>query len=127
MRPRAQLGIPFAALWSGMCSEAKSYGDHSHLICLLSYRDHRSVLLIPQCLEIIVSCMLSTFLVDYGRRGNLVTVTPLELEVKVTAITFYLKYCNSAQISIPANFSTSCSIIFFMHAAPAKTQFSSLH
>ena len=48
--------------------------------------------------------LLSTFLVDYGRRGHLVTVTPLDLEVKVTAITFYLKYCNSAQISIPPTF-----------------------
>ena len=93
MRPWTQLGFPLLPYSSGRCSQAKRYGDHSYFICFLSYMDHSSVLLVPQCLKIIVSHMLSTFLVAYGGRGNLVTSPLLEFEMKIATIIFYLKYC----------------------------------
>lgn len=110
IRPWTQLGFPYS---SGWCSQAKRYGDHSYFICFLSYMDHSSVLLVPQCLKIIVSHTLSTFLVAYGGRGNLVT-SPLRVLSENCYHYLLSQILQSAPISIPANFSTSCSTILFM-------------
>lgn len=107
------MGFPLLPYSSGRCSLAKCYGDHSYFICFLSYMGHSSVLLVPQCLKIIVSHTLSTFLVAYGGGGNLVT-SPLRVWSENCYHHLLSQILQSALISIPANFFTSCSIILFM-------------
>jgi hypothetical protein len=72
----------WATVWS--LPPVKSQSDFRvHLVCFLSSRDHKHVLLVVQCSKIVASNILSRFLVTHSGRAKEKHPSSPEVEVTV--------------------------------------------
>lgn len=64
----------------------------AYLICFCSLRDHGPLQPVVQCLETVVSCIFSDFLVVERCRASLLQGTSLWPEAEVTHVTFIIEW-----------------------------------
>lgn len=81
------LGPFIPVLLSRNCLQAAIWGNRrDYLICFSSFKDHSPPLPVVYCLKTIVSNILSSFIVIYGRRVSPVSVTLSWMEVEILVI-----------------------------------------